>query len=161
MPPPANDTHPPLQTYKYTNLLAASKIIHQQLAHLLSGTTRTQYLLFHPVPPRKLPNLDNSRYDRRHGPHIPKAARFTYDADKEELVVKMMGLPRLECANSMFAAEICIKVYHMGVHSAEDELMDRLVDELVSTGAETYKVGSESREPDSSYQVFERRGPHG
>ncbi|KAL5352727.1 hypothetical protein ACLOAV_002675 [Pseudogymnoascus australis] len=132
MSPTAKDAHPTPQPHKYTTLPNARKIIGQQADQLSSGTTHTQYLLFAPVPPRSFTNFDNSRYDRRSGVCVPKSARLAYDADTEELVVKIMGLLRLECSNQ------------------------RTEEELVNTGATTYKVGSESREADSSFQPWKR-----
>lgn len=59
-----------------------------------------------------------------------------------------MGLLRLECSNRMFATEVFLKVHHMRVETAEEE--------LVNTAATTCRVGSESRETDSSFQPWKR-----
>ncbi|OBT42851.1 hypothetical protein VE00_07556 [Pseudogymnoascus sp. WSF 3629] len=138
--PITNPNPPPLPPHPFTSIRKTRTIITQQIHRLCDGTSRSQYLHFHSLPPSRFTTLSLGRYDGRHS--LPKCVRLTYDAGKEEMVVKVMGTPRLESSHRLFEWGIFFKV--------RDMRMDW--EELVPTGATTSGEGGVEREPDSSYK---------
>ncbi|KFY83023.1 hypothetical protein V500_10215, partial [Pseudogymnoascus sp. VKM F-4518 (FW-2643)] len=113
MPPPSQNNPRPLTSHPFTTIPAARAVISQQLNRLHAGTSRSQYLLFKPVPAPLFTALDDGRYDGRRT--LPKCTRLGYYADKEELVVKLMGTSELELAHRHLEAGILAKVRGLGM----------------------------------------------
>ncbi|OBT71946.1 hypothetical protein VF21_09015 [Pseudogymnoascus sp. 05NY08] len=142
--PITNPPRPPLPSHPFTSIRTTRKIINQHLDQLCFGTSHTQYLHFPSLPPTPFTTLSLGRYDGRHT--LPKCVRLTYDSSKEEMVVKLMGTPKLECSHRFLEWRIFSTIRGMG--------MDW--EELVPNSATTCRSGGVEREPDSSYTPRER-----